>query len=69
MPIYEFICESCNTPFEKFVLSAREVKGVVCPRCGSSSVKKLISSFSCCSSRSGQGGSMPTATCGTTRFG
>lgn len=68
MPIYEFICESCNTPFEKFVLSAREVKGVVCPRCGSTMVKKLVSSFSCCSSRGGQG-AMPTATCGTTRFG
>ena len=32
MPIYEYVCEQCNEPFEKLVMKSRET--VVCPKCG-----------------------------------
>ena len=40
MPIYEYRCCNCDTTFEMLV---RGGKAVACPRCGSSSVDKLIS--------------------------
>ncbi len=47
MPIYEYICRSCNERFSLLqkVSSGEEDAG--CPSCGSSEVKKVMSSFSC----------------------
>lgn len=45
MPLFEFVCTSCNQPFEELVRSASAMDGVVCPVCGSQEVKKKISTF------------------------
>ncbi|MBO8127236.1 MAG: zinc ribbon domain-containing protein [Firmicutes bacterium] len=43
MPIYEFQCQSCFHKFE--TLSRSGDVTPECPQCGSSKVKKLLSSF------------------------
>lgn len=45
MPIFEFMCTDCNEPFEELVRSANAIEGVDCPSCGSTHVKKMISTF------------------------
>jgi putative FmdB family regulatory protein len=45
MPIYEFQCAECNSPFEELVRSAEAVNAVVCPKCGSGEVRKKVSMF------------------------
>ncbi|RYD04973.1 hypothetical protein N752_11455 [Desulforamulus aquiferis] len=42
MPIFEFVCKSCNKPFEKLLLAGRETK-VTCPVCSCDEVEKKIS--------------------------
>jgi putative FmdB family regulatory protein len=32
MPIYEYVCNDCQKPFEKLVLKSREK--ITCPQCG-----------------------------------
>lgn len=44
MPIYEYICEECDTPYEKLVLSKSEK--VTCPKCGSGRKTQQPSTFS-----------------------
>ncbi len=71
MPIYEFSCKKCRTPFERFVLSSRSFSDVKCPKCGSRDVQKMMSSFSCGSGfssfgLSGGGGlGSPSGGCGS----
>ena len=43
MPIFEYKCKKCGEQFEFLV---RAGKKPLCPKCGSGSLKKLISSFS-----------------------
>jgi putative FmdB family regulatory protein len=45
VPIYEFQCEECGSPFEDLVSSAIAAPQVECPECGSRLVKKRISLF------------------------
>ncbi len=47
MPIFEFQCEECGEVFEELVFSEKEE--VVCRKCQSPKVKKLISrvAFKC----------------------
>jgi putative FmdB family regulatory protein len=45
MPIFEFTCEQCDKPFEELVRSSNSVDGVVCPKCGSTQIKRKISTF------------------------
>lgn len=45
MPIFEFICHECGTPFEELLRSANSLEEVICPACGSDQVKKQISTF------------------------
>ncbi len=45
MPLYAFTCNTCHQPFEKLVRSADAVAEVVCPTCGSASIKKQLSAF------------------------
>ena len=33
MPIYEYICQECQSPYERIVLSRTE--RISCPKCGS----------------------------------
>ena len=42
MPTYEYRCESCGHEFEEFQsITAKPIK--ICPKCGKSAVKRLIS--------------------------
>lgn len=45
MPVYEYRCAKCGERFEKFVRSASAQAEVVCPRCGSTEVQKMVSLF------------------------
>jgi putative FmdB family regulatory protein len=45
MPIFEFVCQDCQKPFEELVRSASAVDSVACPSCGSGQVKKKLSTF------------------------
>jgi putative FmdB family regulatory protein len=45
MPIFEFVCTTCDEPFEELVRSASAIDQVACPVCGSKQVKKKISTF------------------------
>jgi putative FmdB family regulatory protein len=42
MPIYEFVCMSCETHFEELVRGDQEVS---CPECGATKVAKQLSKF------------------------
>ena len=66
MPIFEFVCQECEVPFEELLRSATEVDDVCCPFCESDQVAKQISTFA--SKISGSGSSFSTnaaASCGT----
>lgn len=56
MPIYEYICRSCD---ERFALLQRvnsPGNETRCPKCSSQEVKKVMSSFSCSASAGGSTG-------------
>jgi putative FmdB family regulatory protein len=44
MPIYEYICKTCETKFEELVRD-REVWAARCPKCGTAEVNRLLSLF------------------------
>ena len=44
MPMFEFACNDCGSPFEDLVFGT-DISGVLCPVCGSSEVKKKMSTF------------------------
>ena len=41
MPIYDFICQSCGSEFEKLVSFSNE-SAVICPKCQSSEVERQM---------------------------
>ena len=45
MPLYEFRCEECEKRFTFLAGMIAESSEALCPRCGSSRLKKLMSSF------------------------
>ena len=47
MPIYEYTCTRCSEFFARLQLAGREEEEVLCPRCGSDEVKKILSTFNC----------------------
>jgi len=51
MPIYEYRCQACGTEFEE-LLRAADADGVVCRRCESSRVTRLLSAFAVSGSES-----------------
>ena len=55
MPIYEFKCNKCDHCFEQIVFASDGDAPYPCPSCGSKKTKRLMSSFACGSSRSGEG--------------
>jgi putative FmdB family regulatory protein len=63
MPLYEYVCQSCETRFEKLV--KRFAEEVACPACASGAVDKQLSVFAVGSSPSAtsfaDGGSACTA--------
>lgn len=45
MPIYEYVCESCKTKFEKLVRTMGGTQEIECPKCGSKKASRQFSSF------------------------
>ncbi len=45
MPLFEFVCDDCEEPFEKLVRSSARGSDIVCPSCGSNHVHKKLSTF------------------------
>lgn len=43
MPLYEYRCETCENRFEALVLSSGDE--ISCPKCESTNLKKLFSTF------------------------
>jgi putative FmdB family regulatory protein len=62
MPIYEFICEDCEQPFEELVRNGQSVN---CPSCSSTDVRRLLSRFAVHSTSPnlGGGGGKSCSTC------
>jgi putative FmdB family regulatory protein len=46
MPIFEFKCRKCGAKFEELLRSS-DSSSVTCPDCGSSEIKRLMSTFAC----------------------
>jgi putative FmdB family regulatory protein len=44
MPIFEFVCNDCEQPFEDLIFGSN-IEGVICPSCGSQQVRKKMSTF------------------------
>ena len=59
MPIFEYVCEDCEAPFEELVFSTNGAPDVACPDCGSVQVEKQISTFA--SRISGDGSDLMSA--------
>jgi putative FmdB family regulatory protein len=43
MPIHEFRCLDCDYIFELLIMSKNEMDSIICPKCESSNVGKLMS--------------------------
>ena len=43
MPIYEYLCPSCNGRFQKLVRGFSDPIGLACPRCASLEVRRAVS--------------------------
>jgi len=54
MPLFEYQCRDCGEKFEELVLGAET--GIVCPKCGSDQVGRLMSVFASSGTGSGSGG-------------
>ncbi len=61
MPLYAFTCNVCHQPFDKLVRNSDAVAEVVCPSCGSASIKKQMSAFAAKVSGGGYGGASEAA--------
>ncbi|HUJ41432.1 MAG TPA: FmdB family zinc ribbon protein [Candidatus Acidoferrales bacterium] len=57
MPIYEYICEDCETSYERLVRSRAE--RIECPKCGSGRKQLQFSTFSA-HNGTGAGSSAPS---------
>ncbi len=55
MPIYEYVCDSCQAAFEKYVRAWGE--SVACPSCQSDQVEKQLSTFAFSGTRGAGSGS------------
>jgi len=47
MPIYEYICDTCKGSFSLLQKVGATEEDTTCQKCGSKSVKKKLSLFSC----------------------
>ncbi len=43
MPIYEYECHPCDIQFQSLIMKKEQEESLVCPECGGSKLKKLIS--------------------------
>jgi putative FmdB family regulatory protein len=63
MPIYEYLCDECKTPYEKLVLSKSEQ--ITCPKCGSARKTQQLSVFAAHGGGNGTGASSRDAASST----
>ena len=54
MPIYEYLCESCGSKFEKLVRRSEDAMQAGCPSCSGQNLKQEYSTFA---AHAGSGGS------------
>ncbi|MEO6326677.1 MAG: zinc ribbon domain-containing protein [Thermoanaerobaculia bacterium] len=45
MPVFEFRCDSCEARSEELVLAGDAPGEILCPKCGSSAMSRLLSTF------------------------
>jgi putative FmdB family regulatory protein len=45
MPIYEYTCQDCNARFQKLVRGFGDPNGLLCPRCHSARISRMVSRF------------------------
>jgi putative FmdB family regulatory protein len=45
MPVYEFVCQDCNSRFDTLVRSYSASNEVACKDCESENVRRLVSTF------------------------
>jgi putative FmdB family regulatory protein len=43
MPIFEYECQNCPRQFQRIVMKAEEAEAMVCPDCGGTDLRKLVS--------------------------
>ncbi len=46
MPIYEYLCKSCDRRFEILQRMGASSEGIACPQCGAERAEKQFSTFS-----------------------
>jgi putative FmdB family regulatory protein len=56
MPIYEYQCKECGAEFSRLQSMSSTAEGVSCPKCGSDSVERKLSTFASTSSGAAAGG-------------
>ena len=66
MPLYEYKCLDCGEVFEALQSNYKQNPDLACKNCGSSHLKKLVSSFSAGLNSSSESESCPTGTCNLT---
>ena len=62
MPIYEYVCNDCQSPYEKLVMTKNSP--IICPKCGSKQHTQQFSKFSTAngaSTSASSGNSSPAA--------
>ena len=45
MPVYEYICQQCDSPFEKLLGMSKADQAQACPSCGSQETQRQLSAF------------------------
>jgi putative FmdB family regulatory protein len=60
MPLYEYICQTCDERFEKLIRGDTRAQQIVCPSCASAAIKRALSTFA----TSGSSAAPATPTCG-----
>jgi len=65
MPVYEYKCKKCKETFTLLQRIGTTEKDTICPHCGSSKIKKILSPFSCSVSGDGLTGLTSGFTGGT----
>jgi len=65
MPLYEYQCEQCGDRFERLMSLTEAARRSKCPKCGSKSVRKLMSAVASISSKRDGASECPTCTTGT----
>lgn len=64
MPVFEYLCNECNTKYDIYHKSTSNPEEVKCPKCESKDHKKLLSSFSASVSAESSYDSCASGNCG-----